>query len=172
MKHKITVVQGDITEQSTDAIVNAANQQLFGGSGVCGAIFDAAGYDDMTKACRQIGSCETGDAVITPGFKLPAKYVIHTVGPVYGQNNGHEAELLQSCFWTSLARAEEKEATSITFPLISTGIYGYPKEEAARISIDAIREYFYNNDDSTISEVKICAWSNEDYSLLTKILNK
>lgn len=172
MKHRINAIQGDITKQDTDAIVNAANRSLFGGSGVCGAIFDAAGYDDMTKACKEIGSCETGEAVITPGFKLPAKYVIHTVGPVYGQNNGHDAELLQSCYWTSLARAEEEEATSITFPLISTGIYGYPKEEAARISIDAIREYFYDNDDSTISEVKICAWSNEDYSLLTKILNK
>ena len=172
MIHQINAIQGDITKQNTDAIVNAANQSLFGGSGVCGAIFDAAGYDDMTKACRQIGSCETGEAVITPGFKLSAKYVIHTVGPVYGQNDGHDAELLQSCYWTSLARAEEKGITSITFPLISTGIYGYPKEEAICISIDAIREYFYDNNDSAISEVRICAWSNEDYSLLTKILNK
>ena len=172
MKHQIKAIQGDITEQSTDAIVNAANRGLFGGSGVCGAIFDAAGYDDMTKACKEIGYCETGEAVITPGFKLSAKYVIHTVGPVYGQNDGHDAELLQSCYWTSLARAEEKGITSITFPLISTGIYGYPKEEAIRISIDAVREYFYDNDDSAISEVRICAWSNEDYSLLTKILNR
>ena len=137
MTHQINAIQGDITKQNADAIVNAANRGLFGGSGVCGAIFDAAGYDDMTKACKAIGSCETGEAVITPGFKLPAEYVIHTVGPVYGQNDGHDAELLQSCYWTSLARAEENGVTSITFPLISTGIYGYPKEEAIRISIDA-----------------------------------
>ena len=172
MTHQINAIQGDITKQNADAIVNAANRGLFGGSGVCGAIFDATGYDDMTKACKAIGSCETGEAVITPGFKLPAKYVIHTVGPVYGQNDGHDAELLQSCYWTSLARAEENGVTSITFPLISTGIYGYPKEEAIRISIDAIREYFYDNDGSVISEVNLCAWSDEDYGLLTKILNK
>lgn len=170
MTYKINAIQGDITKQNTDAIVNAANRALFGGSGVCGAIFDAAGYDDMTKACKEIGSCETGEAVITPGFKLPAKYVIHTVGPVYGQNDGHDAELLQSCYWTSLARAEENGVTSITFPLISTGIYGYPKVEAIRISIDAIREYFYNNDGSVISEVNFCAWSDEDYGLLTKMV--
>lgn len=171
MMHTITAVQGDITKQTTDAIVNAANQNLFGGSGVCGAIFDAAGYDEMTKACEEIGFCETGDAVITPGFSLGAMYVIHTVGPVYGQNDDRDGELLQSCYWTSLARAEENGATSITFPLISTGIYSYPKQEAIRIAVDAIREYFSNNDDSVISEVVICAWSDEDYLLLQKELS-
>ena len=171
MKHTITAVQGNITEQTTDAIVNAANRELFGGSGVCGAIFDAAGYDEMTKACKIIGFCETGDAVITPGFKLAAKYVIHTVGPVYGQNDNHDGELLQSCYWTSLARAEENGVISITFPLISTGIYGYPKEEAIRIAVDAIREYFIGNDDSVISEVIICAWSDEDYMLIQEALS-
>lgn len=168
---ELSCIQGSIVDQKTDAIVNAANKQLFGGSGVCGAIFDAAGYDEMTEACKKYGHCETGDAVITPGFKLPAKYVIHTVGPVYGQNDDRDGELLQSCYWTSLARAEENGATSITFPLISTGIYSYPKQEAIRIAVDAIREYFSNNDDSVISEVVICAWSDEDYLLLQKELS-
>ena len=166
---KLSYIQGNIVEQKTDAIVNAANNQLFGGSGVCGAIFDAAGYDEMTEACQEYGFCETGDAVITPGFNLPAKYVIHAVGPVYGQSD-NDAELLSSCYWQSLNLAEEKSLTSITFPLISTGIYGYPKEEAVRIAVDSIIEFFDDNHDSSIEQVILCAYNDEDAELVAKTL--
>jgi len=168
----ITCIQGSITDQKTDAIVNAANRQLFGGSGVCGAIFDAAGYDEMTEACQEYGFCETGDAVITPGFNLPAKYVIHAVGPVYGQSD-NDAELLSSCYWQSLnlaEEAEEKSLNSIAFPLISTGIYGYPKEEAVRIAVDSIQEFFKDNHASSIEHVILCAYNEEDAKLVSKIL--
>lgn len=170
MSYTLSAAQGDITKQKTDAIVNAANEQLFGGSGVSGAIFDAAGYDEMTKACQAIGHCDVGDAVITPGFNLPAKFVIHTVGPIYGHNNDKDAELLRSCYLTSLARAEENNIHSISFPLISTGIYGYPKEEAAKIAINAIREFFEDNHDSSIQEIILCAYSNEDYELIKSLI--
>jgi len=166
---ELSCIQGSIVDQKTDAIVNAANEQLFGGSGVCGAIFDAAGYDEMTEACKKYGHCETGDAVITPGFKLPAKYVIHTVGPVYGENE-NDAELLRSCYWQSLNLAEEKSLSSIAFPLISTGIYGYPKEEAVRIAIDSIKEFFNDNHTSSIEHVILCAYNEEDAKLVSKIL--
>lgn len=166
---ELSCIQGSIVDQKTDAIVNAANKQLFGGSGVCGAIFDAAGYDEMTEACKKYGHCETGDAVITPGFKLPAKYVIHTVGPVYGENE-NDAELLRSCYWQSLNLAEEKSLSSIAFPLISTGIYGYPKEEAVRIAIDSIREFFDDNHTTSIEHVTLCVYNEEDAKLVTKTL--
>lgn len=166
---ELSCIQGSIVDQKTDAIVNAANKQLFGGSGVCGAIFDAAGYDEMTEACKKYGHCETGDAVITPGFKLPAKYVIHTVGPVYGENE-NDAELLRSCYWQSLNLAEEKSLSSIAFPLISTGIYGYPKEEAVRIAVDSIREFFDDNHTSSIGQVILCAYNEDDAKLVTKTL--
>ena len=168
---EISCVQGNIVDQKTDAIVNAANKQLFGGSGVCGAIFDAAGYDVMTEACQKHGHCETGDAVITPGFKLPAKYVIHTVGPVYGDNE-NDAELLRSCYWQSLNLAEEKSLNSIAFPLISTGIYSYPKEEAVRIAVDSIRVFFDDNHASSIEQVILCAYNEEDAKLISKVLKK
>ena len=166
---QMKAVQDDITNLNVDAIVNAANNQLFGGSGVCGAIFDAAGYEEMTEACQKHGHCETGDAVITPGFKLPAKYVIHTVGPVYGENE-NDAELLRSCYWQSLNLAEEKLLNSIAFPLISTGIYGYPKEEAVRIAVDSIQEFFDDNHASSIERVILCAFSDEDAKLVSKVL--
>ena len=166
---ELSCIQGSIVDQKTDAIVNAANKQLFGGSGVCGAIFDAAGYEEMTEACKEYGHCETGDAVITPGFNLPAKYVIHTVGPVYGENE-NDAELLRSCYWQSLNLAEEKSLNSITFPLISTGIYGYPKEEAVRIAVDSIREFFDDNHTSSIEHVILCAYNEDDAKLVTKTL--
>lgn len=167
---EISCVQGNIVDQKTDAIVNAANNQLFGGSGVCGAIFDAAGYDKMTEACQKYGYCDTGDAVITPGFALPAKYVIHTVGPVYGEIE-NDAELLRSCYWQSLNLAEEKSLNSIAFPLISTGIYGYPKEEAVRIAVDSIKEFFDDDHDTSIIEVILCAFSEEDQNVISRILN-
>lgn len=166
----IEAPQADITTLQVGAIVNAANTKLFGGSGVCGAIFDAAGYQEMSDACNEIGGCEFGDAVITSGFKLPAKYVIHTVGPIYGQHGGHESDILQSCYWQSLQLAQDKELTSIAFPLISTGIYGYPKEDAVQIAIEAIRQFYEDNENTSVKDIYIVAFSDLDLALVQKHL--
>lgn len=168
---RISALHANIAEQNTDVIVNAANTSLFGGSGVAGAIFDAAGYDKMTEACKKFGHCETGEAVITPGFGLPAKYVIHAVGPVYGQNNGTDAELLASCYYRALQLAEEKSLASISFPLISTGIYGFPKPEAINVAIDTVNGYFSDNPHSSITDVVFCAFSDKDKVLIESMLH-
>lgn len=140
------IVQGDITKSETDAIVNAANNHLWKGGGVCGAVFDAAGAMELQKACDEIGFCETGDAVITKGFNLKAKYIIHTVGPVYGENPAEEARQLYSCYEKSLELAKKNHLESIAFPLISSGIYGYPKKEALEIATRAIRSFLSENE--------------------------
>lgn len=124
-----------------DAIVNAANTALAPGGGVCGAIFAAAGYGELDRACRAIGGCPTGQAVLTPGFALPAKYIIHTVGPIWHGGGQGEAKLLRSCYETSLRRAWDQGCRSIAFPLISAGIYGYPKREALEIALDAMARF-------------------------------
>lgn len=140
------LIRGDITKLRTDAIVNAANRALAPGGGVCGAIFAAAGYDRLERACRAIGGCETGRAVLTDGFALPARYIIHTVGPVW-QGGGHgEADQLRSCYRESLRLALAHGCKSIAFPLISAGIYGYPKAEAMQIAVEAIREFLDGHD--------------------------
>jgi O-acetyl-ADP-ribose deacetylase (regulator of RNase III) len=163
-KNKIKVHQGDIAKLEVDCIVNAANSQLNGGSGVCGAIFDAAGWQEMAEACSAIGGCETGEAVITPGFNLPAKYVVHAVGPIYDESPVIP-ELLKSAYLQSLWLAEQSGSSSIAFPLISAGIYGYPKEEAIDLALEAISIY-QQESDSPLSEIVICAYSDEDYDLL------
>jgi ADP-ribosyl-[dinitrogen reductase] hydrolase len=165
-KLAMETVLGDITKLKVDAIVNAANTSLFGGSGECGAIFDAAGCDDMTAACQSIGKCEYGDAVITEGFNLPAKWVIHTVGPIYGQHNGAEPDILQSCYWQSLRVAEDRYLRSIAFPLISTGVYGYPKEEAVKIAIASIKDFFEDNPQTLLERVVLCAYSKDDNEII------
>ena len=142
----IKIIQGDITMLAVDAIVNAANQVMLGGGGVDGAIHDAAG-DELFEACLKVPEvrpgvrCPTGEARITPGFKLPAKFVIHTVGPVYRDGQHGEPEKLAACYRNSLALAAENGCTSIAFPCISTGIYGYPKEAAAQIAVREVRAF-------------------------------
>lgn len=131
-------IRNDITKMATDAIVNAANSSLLPGGGVCGSIFAAAGYEQMDRACRAIGHCGVGQAVVTEGFRLPAKYVIHAVGPIWRGGGQNEAALLKSCYLSALLLAEEKGCQSISFPLISSGIYGYPKAEALQIAVQAI----------------------------------
>jgi O-acetyl-ADP-ribose deacetylase (regulator of RNase III) len=141
-----TVIRQDITKMEVDAIVNAANTALRKGGGVCGAIFKAAGAAELQSACNRLAPIETGEAVITPGFNLPAKYIIHTPGPIYrGGAHGEEA-LLRACYTNALTLALEHGCESIAFPLISSGIYGYPKEEALRTATDAIREFLDGHD--------------------------
>lgn len=140
------IIRDDITRLDTDAIVNAANSRLLAGGGVCGAIFSAAGVDKLQKACDEIGHCKIGEAVITKGFDLKAKYIIHTVGPIYGQNPDCEEEQLYSCYKNSLELAKSNNLNSIAFPLISSGIYGYPKQEAIEIATRAIKDFLEENE--------------------------
>lgn len=146
----ITIKKTGITDLTTDAIVNAANSQLLQGGGVCGYIFNGAGVKDMTEACDRIGHCDEGSAVITPGFALPAKYVIHAVGPRYIDGNHNEPKLLYSAYKQALTVAKENGIHSIGFPLISAGIFGYPVEKAWKKAIQACRDFINNNPDFDI----------------------
>ncbi|MBR0366634.1 MAG: macro domain-containing protein [Clostridia bacterium] len=140
------IIRQDITKMNADAIVNAANTELAPGGGVCGAIFAAAGYDELCAECERIGHCDTGNAVITKGYALPAKYIIHTPGPVYRRERADNAELLYSCYRSSLELAKMHRLTSIAFPLISSGIYGYPADEALAVATQAISDFLEKND--------------------------
>ncbi len=135
---RIEAVRGDITEEAVDAIVNAANERLLGGGGVDGAIHRAAG-PELLAACRELGSCRTGEARATPGFRLAARWVIHAVGPSWRGGGQGEAELLAGCYRHSLTLAAELGAVSIAFPAISTGVYGFPAAAAARIAVNTVR---------------------------------
>ena len=139
-RRAVRVVEGDISRQSVDAIVNAANSSLLGGGGVDGAIHRAAG-PELVAECRLLGGCKTGQAKATQGYRLPAKHVIHTVGPVWQDGNHKEDQLLASCYRSSLQLADQLGARSIAFPAISTGIYGFPKERAARIAVKEVLDY-------------------------------
>jgi len=168
---RIELVQGDITRLAVDAIVNAANSSLMGGGGVDGAIHRAGG-PEILEACRRIvasrGSCPPGEAVITTGGRLPAKWVIHTVGPIWNGGRNKERELLASCYRRSLEVAVEAGCSSIAFPNISTGVYRFPKAEAAATSIAAIREFLAN--DQTIRRVVLVCFDEENYRLVEQAL--
>lgn len=140
------IIRNDITSMKVDAIVNAANSELKQGGGVCGRIFFAAGEQEMTEACDAIGSCPPGSAVITPGFNLPAEYVIHTVGPIWQGGKQGEEQVLRSAYRSSLELAQKHKLKSIAFPLISSGIYGYPYEEAFAVALDEINRFLFQND--------------------------
>ena len=159
MQNEIAWFVGDITTLAVDAIVNAANNSLLGGGGVDGAIHRAAGRELLAE-CRMLGGCETGAAKITKGYRLPARYVIHTVGPVYS-GSASDAELLRSCYWNSLALARAHGLHSIAFPAISTGVYGYPKEAAAEIALMTIRDWFHAHPDAGM-RVTIVSFSAQD----------
>ena len=141
-----TIIRNDITKMKVDAIVNAANTELQMGGGVCGAIFKAAGAAELQAACNKLAPIQTGEAVITPGFNLSSKYIIHTAGPIYRDGSRGEEKLLRSCYLNSLKLALENNCKSIAFPLISSGIYGYPKAEALRIAAAAIQDFLVDHD--------------------------
>ncbi len=166
---KITIIKGDITKQEVDAIVNAANRSLLGGGGVDGAIHRAAG-PELLEECRTLGGCETGEAKITKGYNLPAKYVIHTVGPVYGRGGGREAELLSTCYKNSLELAKKNNVKTIAFPSISTGAYGYPIKEASKIAIKTVRKFIEK--DNYFNEIRFVLFSNDDFQVYQKELDK
>lgn len=164
---KIRVCQGDITKLNVDAVVNAANCTLLGGGGVDGAIHRAAG-PELLAACRKFNGCPTGEARITPGFRLPARFVIHTPGPVWHGGAHREAELLRNCYENSLKLAMENGCRSIAFPCISTGIYRFPMRNAAQIALDAVMNW----KDEPPGEVIFCCFSAEQTELYRELLSR
>ena len=165
---KISAVFGDITQQEVDAVVNAANRELTGGSGVNGAIHKVGGPEtyrlcEELRATKYPDGLPTGQSAITPGGKLPAKWIIHTVGPKYGQHDGKEAELLASCYRTAIELAESHKLESIAFPAISTGVYGYPAEEAARVASQTVQIALQNL--KSIQEIRFVFFSDRDLKI-------
>ncbi len=162
MRERIDIVEGDITKLDVDAIVNAANTMLAPGGGVCGAIHRTAG-PELAEACAELGGCETGEAKITPGFRLPARYVIHTVGPVWQGGERDENHLLANCYRNSLVLAVEQGLASIAFPAISTGIFGFPPAPAADIAVTTVRGAL--SDLPSIDRVVFCCFGEESRTL-------
>lgn len=167
MPRRIQIIQGDITRQAVDAIVNAANTALLGGGGVDGAIHDAAG-PQLLEECRRVGPCPTGEARITRGYNLPARYVIHTVGPVFRDGRHGEDELLASCYRDSLRLAIEHEVRTIAFPAISTGAYRFPLERATRIALTEVNSFL--NEAPGIDAVTFVCFGQEAYEVYQRTL--
>lgn len=167
MKTAIEIFEGDITTLNVDAIVNAANRSLLGGGGVDGAIHRAAGHQ-LLEECRTLGGCETGQAKITRGYKLPAKYVIHTVGPVWYGGNKNEDELLSNCYKNSLKLALNHKLKSIAFPSISTGAYGFPFERAAKIAVKSVQDFLEVN--KTMEKVVFVCFGKDAFEVYKNLL--
>jgi len=155
----LEIIKADITKLNVDAIVNAANSSLLGGGGVDGAIHRAAG-PELVEACRLLNGCQPGEAKITPGFNLPAAFVIHTVGPVWSGGQRGEPEVLASCYYSSLQLALTSNIKSIAFPAISTGVYGYPKTQAAKIAVKILKEF-----EQSFDKIIACCHSEEDVEI-------
>ena len=167
----IRIERGDITRLQVDAIVNAANHSLLGGGGVDGAIHRAAG-PELLEACRKLHGCETGDAKITKGYRLPARYVIHTVGPVWQGGHRGEAIQLAECYCRSLEIAAEYNCRTTAFPAISTGVYGYPKAEAAEIAVNTVWSWLTEHPESSVKEVFLVCFDGETEELYKNLCEK
>lgn len=166
-KSRTTLIKDDITKLEVDAIVNAANSRLLGGGGVDGAIHRAAG-PQLLEECKTLNGCPTGAAKLTKGYHLPAKYVIHTVGPVWRGGNNNESELLKSCYESCLNLAVDNKITSIAFPNISTGVYGFPKQLASEIAVDTVRKFLDQN--PQIEQVYFVCFDEDNYKLYAEKL--
>ena len=164
----IKIVKGDITRLDVDAIVNAANTSLLGGGGVDGAIHRAAG-PELLEECKTLNGCNTGEAKITKGYNLPAKYVIHTVGPIWSGGKNNEEALLANCYRNSLKLAAENEISSIAFPAISTGVYHFPLEKATKIALDETKKFL--NDDKNITKVIFVAFDEKTFNVYNHLAN-
>jgi len=164
----LTIIRNDITKMEVDAVVNAANTNLLAGGGVCGAIFFAAGADRLQRACNSLAPIQTGEAVITKGFSLPAKYIIHAAGPVYRDGKHNEEKLLRSCYENALDLAKKHRCKSIAFPLISSGIYGYPKDEALSVATSAISEWLMKDN----MDVSLVVFDKAAFALSSELLGE
>lgn len=168
MQDRIEIIKGDITKLKIDAIVNAANSTMLGGGGVDGAIHRTAG-PELLEECKTLNGCKTGDVKITNGYNLPARYVIHTVGPIWNGGDHNEDKLLTSCYFSSLKLAVEHKIQTIAFPAISTGVYGFPSERAARIAVKTVLDFL--NSDKSIKKVIFVCFDLKTYQTYEHILN-